>query len=167
MAKDSAGILMYRWHGPRIQVLLIHPGGPYWAQKDLGAWSIPKGEFGPGEHPLQAAKREFEEETGLHVDGRFVQLTPRRQSSGKLVHIWAVEGDCDAAAVVSNTFKMEWPPHSGRLQEFPEADRADWFGAGVAREKLHKGQIAFLDELEQRLAEADPKASLEMPGEDR
>lgn len=167
MAKESAGILMYRRRGPRIQVLLVHPGGPYWAQKDLGAWSIPKGEFDPGEHPLQAAKREFEEEMGLHVDGRFTQLTPRRQPGGKRIHIWAVEGDCDAAAVVSNTFKMEWPPRSGRLQEFPEADRAGWFDVGVAREKLHKGQIAFLDELEQRLAEADPKTSLEMSGEDR
>lgn len=167
MAKESAGILMYRWRGPRIQVLLIHPGGPYWAQKDLGAWSIPKGEFGPGEHPLQAARREFEEETGLHVDGRFMQLTPRRQPGGKLIHVWAVEGEFDAAAIVSNTFETEWPPRSGRLQKFPEADRAGWFDVGTAREKLHKGQVAFLDDFEQHLAEAALKAPLEMPGEDR
>lgn len=154
MGKASAGLLLYRRRGKQLQVLLVHPGGPFWLRREAGAWSIPKGEFEPGEHPFDAAKREFEEETGLRVEGAFLPLTPRKQPSGKMVHVWAVEGDCDATAIESNTFRMEWPPHSGRLQEFVEIDRADWFGIGAARQKLHRGQIGFLDELEQRLAAA-------------
>lgn len=154
MAKESAGVLMYRRRRGRLQVFLVHPGGPFWAGKDLGAWSIPKGEFGPGEDPLEAARREFEEETGMPVAGSFNRLTPRRQPSGKIVHAWAVEGDCDAAAIESNKFSMEWPPKSGRMREFPEVDSARWYDVGLARDKIHKGQIAFLDELEARLLTA-------------
>lgn len=128
--------------------MLVHPGGPFWAKKDLGAWSIPKGEFEEGDDPLETAKREFLEETGSPARGRFVALSPRKQKSGKLVHAWAVEGDLEAASIVSNTFSMEWPPRSGKQQEFPEVDRGEWFAMPVAREKLQEGQVGFLDELE-------------------
>jgi predicted NUDIX family NTP pyrophosphohydrolase len=148
MPKQSAGLLVHRRHGGRLQVLLVHPGGPLWAKKDAGAWSIPKGEFGPGEDPLAAARREVAEETGLAIAGEFVPLAPRKQPGGKVVHAWAVEGDCDPTAVRSNTFSMEWPPRSGRTREFPEIDRADWFDLDAAKEKIHKGQRGFLDELE-------------------
>ena len=147
MAKKSAGILMYRQQGSGLEVFLVHPGGPFWAQKDTGAWSIPKGEFAEGEDPLQAAKREFEEETGLHAEGDFVALTPLRQPGGKLVYAWAVRGNCDAKSIKSNTFAMEWPPRSGTHEEFPEVDRADWFGIPQATEKLLPGQRGFLEEL--------------------
>jgi len=129
-------------------VLLIHPGGPFWKGRDAGAWSIPKGELDEGEEPLAAARREFTEETGFVAAGAFVALTPRRQKSGKTIHAWAVEGDCDAAALKSNEFEMEWPPRSGRLARFPEADRAEWFPIAEARLKLIAGQLAFLDDLE-------------------
>jgi predicted NUDIX family NTP pyrophosphohydrolase len=130
-----------------MEVLLVHPGGPFWAKKDLGAWSVPKGEFPPGEDALVAARREFEEETGFAVDGRFIQLTPVKQSGGKLVQVWAVEGDCDASAVRSNTFSIEWPPRSGKEQQFPEIDRAEWFTIEAAKQKILKGQIPFIEEL--------------------
>jgi predicted NUDIX family NTP pyrophosphohydrolase len=146
MPKRSAGLLLYR-RRDGLEVFLVHPGGPFWAGKDAHAWSIPKGEIAEGEDPLQAARREFAEETGLAIDGRFVVLTPRRQPGGKIVHAWAVEADCDPAAVRSNSFTLEWPPRSGRMQEFPEIDRAAWFPLAVAREKSHKGQVALLDEL--------------------
>lgn len=152
MAKNSAGLLMFRRRGGIVELLLAHPGGPFWAKKDLGAWSIPKGEFDPPEDPLEAAKREFEEETGLTANGQFIPLTPLKQPGGKLVHIWAFEGDCDVSAIISNTFSIEWPPRSGRQQSFPEIDRAQWFSFDAAREKITKGQKGFIEELQQILA---------------
>ena len=151
MPKKSAGLLMYRRRSGMLEVFLVHPGGPFWSKKDAGAWSIPKGEYTAGEDPLEAAKREFQEETGFQASGEFVPLTPRKQPSGKIITAWAFEGDCDASAVKSNTFLMEWPPRSGRQQEFPEVDRADWFTIPVAREKIIKGQSGFLEELTQIL----------------
>ena len=151
MQKHSAGILLYRQREGRIEVLLVHPGGPFWRNRDKAAWSIPKGEFEPPELPLDAAKREVEEETGLRLDGPFIALTPRKQAGGKIVHAWAIGGDVDPAAIRSNHFEMEWPPRSGRMRRFPEIDRAAWFDLEEAREKIHKGQIAFLDELSVRL----------------
>ena len=147
MAKVSAGILLYRRQGGVLQVFLVHPGGPLWAKKDLGAWSIPKGEIDPGEDALSAARREFEEETGFPVSGNFIPLSPVRLKSGKVVHAWAVEGDCDPEVIRSNTFSMEWPPRSGRQQEFPEIDRALWFGLKEAKGKINKGQVPLLEEL--------------------
>jgi len=148
MAKISAGILMYRKRNGELQIFLVHPGGPLWAKKDLGAWSIPKGEIDPGEDPLSAAQREFEEETGINVSGRFIPLSPVKLKSGKVVQAWAVEGDDDPTLIRSNTFSMEWPPRSGRQQEFPEVDRAAWFGIGEAKEKINKGQSPLIEELE-------------------
>lgn len=148
MARHSAGLLMYRRRQGVLEVLLVHPGGPFWAGKDVGAWSIPKGEYDPGEDPLAAARREFREETGFSVAGEFIPLTPRKQPSGKIIEAWAVEGDCDAAAIRSNVFTLEWPPHSGRPQQFPEVDRAAWFSLDDAREKIIKGQVGFLEELQ-------------------
>ena len=148
--KRSAGILMYRRVKDELQVLLVHPGGPLWARKDEGVWTIPKGEF-ETEDALTAARREFEEETGTAVNGEFVTLTPCTQKSGKVVHAFAVEGDLDAAAIRSNTFRMEWPPHSGRTQEFPEVDRAQWFDLEEAANKINPAQRAFLLELVQKL----------------
>jgi predicted NUDIX family NTP pyrophosphohydrolase len=146
--KQSAGILLYRMHAGALEVFLVHPGGPFWARKDAGAWSIPKGEFEQGADPLETAKREFLEETGSPVDGKFIALAPLKQRSGKVVHAWAVEGNLDAASIRSNTFSMEWPPRSGRQQEFPEVDKGEWFAISGAREKLPEGQRGFLDELE-------------------
>ncbi len=145
--KQSAGILLYRWRAGELEVLLVHPGGPFWAKKDAGAWSIPKGEIAAGEEPLDVARREFLEETGSPVAGDFVALTSVVQRGGKGVQAWAVEGDFDVATLASNTFSMEWPPRSGRRREFPEVDRAEWFTLPVAREKLLEAQRAFLDEL--------------------
>ena len=144
----SAGILLYRFREGVLQVLLAHPGGPFWAKKDAGAWTIPKGEIGDSEEPLAAARRELREETGLDLDGEFIALAPVRQKSGKWVHAWALEGDCDAAAIRSNTFSVEWPPKSGKQREFPEIDRAAWFTIPEARQKILAAQAAFLDELE-------------------
>src|SRR5687767_7238285 len=145
--KRSAGILLYRLNAGDFEVLLVHPGGPFWARKDAGAWSIPKGEHDAGDaDPRACAVREFEEETGTAPDpAGLVPLGEVRQKGGKVVTAWAAEGDLDAAAVRSNTFEMEWPPRSGRRQEFPEIDRAGWFGADVAREKLIPAQTAFVD----------------------
>lgn len=151
MAKKSAGLLLYRTCNGLLEVLLVHPGGPFWARKDNGAWTIPKGEIGEDEEPLAAARREFTEETGVTVDGELTPLTPLKQPSGKVIHAWAVEGDCDAGKVVSNTFSMEYPPKSGKMQEFPEIDRAGWFDLPMARVKLIRGQLPFLDELENSL----------------
>ena len=148
MAKTSAGLLLYRRRDDRIEVLLVHPGGPFWARKDAGAWSIPKGEAAEGEDLLARAKQEFAEETGATAEGDFQPLKPVHQSGGKTVHAWAVEGDCDADAIRSNTFTLEWPPRSGRQQEFPEVDRAQWFDLAAAREKINKAQAALLDQLE-------------------
>ncbi len=151
MPKQSAGLLMYRRRGGALEVFLVHPGGPFWANKDAHAWSIPKGEFAPGEDPFAAAQRELTEETGLMAEGDFVPLTPLKQPSGKTVHAWAVEGDCDPAAIKSNSFSMEWPPRSGRMQDYPEVDRAAWFDLRTARVKLHKGQVSLIDQLESLL----------------
>lgn len=155
MAKISAGLLLYRMRGSAPEVFLVHPGGPFWAKKDAGAWSIPKGEAAPGEELLAAAKREFHEETGFGIDGNFHPLVGVRQPSGKHVYAWAVEADCDAEAVRSNTFEMEWPPRSGRKQEFPEVDRAAWLDMASARAKITKGQLGLLDQLERRLLGTD------------
>lgn len=151
MPRTSAGLLMYRKRQGHIEVFLIHPGGPFWKNKDEGAWSIPKGEF-TDESPLDAARREFREETGFTTSGDFRALTPVRQAGGKIVHAWIVEGDCDAGALRSNTFTVEWPPRSGRRQAFPEADRAAWYTLAEARVKILKSQRPLLDQLEQVLA---------------
>ena len=146
-SKKSAGLLLYRGRNSTLEVFLVHPGGPFWAKKDEGAWSIPKGEIAEDEDPLPAAKREFYEETGVQIDGQFIALTPVKQAGGKTVYAWAVEADCDAGAIKSNTFSMEWPPRSGKKQEFPEADRASWFSLDEAKKKILKGQLNFMDEL--------------------
>ena len=142
---------MYRKKAGELQVLLVHPGGPFWKNKDLGAWSIPKGELAKDEEPLSAAIREFKEETGIDVDGKFLSLSPIRQKSGKTVLAWAVEGNLDAAAIVSNTFSFEWPPKSGRWQEIPEVDKAGWFTLEEAAEKINVAQAALLVELGAKL----------------
>ena len=149
MPKLSAGLLMYRLSNSQLEVLLVHPGGPFWKNKDAGAWSIPKGEVDPGEDLLAAAQREFQEELGIHPTGKFVPLYPVKQKNGKTVHAWAVLGDCDPAAIKSNTFTMEWPPKSGRQTEFPEVDRAQFFDLPIARKKINPAQAAFLDQLQQ------------------
>ncbi len=148
MVKHSAGLLLYRVRGGALEVFLVHPGGPFWSRKDLGVWSIPKGEIDEGEDPLEAARREFGEETGFRPDDMFRELAPVRQRSGKVVLAWAVEGDCDPAALRSNTFEMEWPPRSGLRQEFPEVDRAGWFSIPEAMEKILDGQRPLLAQLE-------------------
>jgi len=152
VAQRSAGILLYRVAGGAPEVLLVHPGGPYWARKDAGAWSIPKGEYEDGEDPQSCALREFEEETGVELPpGELAELGSVKQKSGKVVTAWAAEGDLDAGAVTSNTFTMEWPPRSGTTAEFPEIDRAGWFEIETAREKLVPAQTEFLDRLLERL----------------
>lgn len=154
MPKLSAGLLLYRRRDSDLEVFLVHPGGPFWQKKDRGAWSIPKGEYMPGSDALSAARREFEEETGFAPPaGAMIPLGDVRLASGKVVTAWAVEGNCDASAIRSNTFSMEWPPRSGTMQEFTEVDRAAWFPPGEAREKLHPAQTAFLDRLVQCVAE--------------
>lgn len=147
MARQSAGLLLFRRSSRGAEVLFVHPGGPLWARRDAGAWSIPKGEFQQGEDPLVAARREFEEETGQRPAGRAIPVGALRQPGGKTVHAWAVEGDCDPGLLPSNTFSMEWPPRSGRFQDFPEVDRAAWFSLEEARPRILKGQIGFLDRL--------------------
>jgi predicted NUDIX family NTP pyrophosphohydrolase len=148
----SAGILLYRLRGGEPEVLIVHPGGPFWARKDAGAWSIPKGEYDDAEDAQACALREFEEETGTALSPEeLVELGQVRLKSGKQVTAWAVEGDLDADAIVSNTFEMEWPPRSGRRQEYPEVDRAGWFSLDDASEKLNPAQVAFLDRLRDRL----------------
>jgi predicted NUDIX family NTP pyrophosphohydrolase len=150
----SAGVLLYRWREGRLEVLLVHPGGPFWARKDDGAWSIPKGEFGAGETPEVAARREFTEETGAELPASLLPLPPVAQSSRKIVHAFAAEGDLDPAAVRSNDVSLEWPPHSGRTATFPEIDRAAWFAIGDARRKILAGQRALIDALCARLEAA-------------
>ena len=151
MAKESAGIVLYRYRDSTLEIFLVHPGGPFWKNKDSGAWSIPKGEFDLREDPLQAARREFHEETGCSVDGSFIALGPVRQAGGKIVHAWAVEGDCEAESISSNSFTIEWPPRSRQRKEFPEVDRAGWFSLQLAREKILKGQLMLLDKLQRIL----------------
>ena len=157
--KRSAGILIYRLRERGLEVFLVHPGGPFWAKKDEGAWSLPKGEFEEDENPLDAARREFMEETGFVVEGQFVELQPVKQPSGKVVYAFAVEGDCDPALVRSNTFTMEWPPGSGRIGEFPEVDRAAWLTIHEASVKLLKGQHPILLQLVRLLGEELPTPS--------
>jgi predicted NUDIX family NTP pyrophosphohydrolase len=147
MAKKSAGLLLFRQGAEGLEVLLVHPGGPFWARKDEGAWSIPKGEFVEPEDPLTAAIREFEEETDARPAGEFLPLEPLKQPGGKLIYAWALRSDFDPASLKSNTFSMEWPPRSGQHQEFPEVDRAAWFRLDEARRKILPGQAGFLDQL--------------------
>lgn len=150
----AAGLLMFRRGQHGIEVLLVHPGGPLWENRDLGAWTMPKGMFDPAEEtPLEAAKREFTEETGFSANAAFLDLGSIVQPSGKTVHAFAVEGDADAAAARSNTFEMEWPPRSGSRQEFPEVDRAQWFALDEARRKLLKGQVGFVGRLAAKLGD--------------
>lgn len=151
MAKTSAGLLMYRRRHEAIEVFLAHPGGPFWSKKDLGAWSIPKGEYRPDEDPLSAAKREFTEETGVQPGKGFIELTPIKQG-GKVVRAWAFEGDADPTAITSNSFSLEWPPRSGRQQTFPEVDRAAWFSFEEATQRILKGQVPLLVELQRLLS---------------
>ena len=148
MPRTSAGLLMYRIKDGAVEVLLAHPGGPFFVHKDDGSWSIPKGEPDAGEDLLLTAQREFEEETGLKAAGPFVPLRPIQQKGGKVVYAWAFEGDCDPAALKSNRFTMEWPPHSGRQTEFPEMDRAEFFDLAAARRKIKAGQEGLIDELD-------------------
>jgi len=157
MPKRSAGVLLYRRTRTGHEVLLVHPGGPFWARRDEGAWSIPKGEVAAGEEALAAARRELDEETGfrLGAEARFVALGSFRQSAAKTVEVWAVEGDVDPAALVSGTFSMEWPPRSGQTREFPEVDRVAWFRPGEAVQKIVKGQAPILAALEARLNARD------------
>jgi predicted NUDIX family NTP pyrophosphohydrolase len=150
MAKLSAGILMYRGQGPALELLLVHPGGPFWAKKDRGAWSIPKGEYTEGEDPLACAIREFAEELGRPAVTRpaaLFSLGELRQPSRKVIAAFALEGDFDPAMLKSNEFEMEWPPKSGQMQSFPEVDRAAWFAPDAARKKIHPGQAPFIDRL--------------------
>jgi len=155
MSKQSAGILLYKKVNKQILVLLVHPGGSFWAKKDLGAWSLPKGEFGEDENKLLAAKREFKEETGFDLDTDmdvdFLELMPIKQKSGKTIYTFAVEGDLDVAKIKSNTFEIEWPPRSGKKELFPEVDKAEWFTLSEAKQKIIPGQVGFLDELIKKL----------------
>lgn len=151
--KLSAGILLYRKSVGRLEVFLVHPGGPFWAKKNAGAWSIPKGEYLEGEDPESVARREFAEETGCELTGSMQPFTPLKQPSGKVISAWAVEGDLDVATLKSNTFALEWPPRSGTIQHFPEVDRGAWFDLPTARDKLLAGQRPFLDQLSRFLTE--------------
>ena len=151
MPRTSAGIALYRRAGDGIELFLAHPGGPFWRNKDDGAWTFPKGEYTVDEDPLVAARREFREEIGLDLDGEFIDLGAVKQSGGKIVRVFAAEGDCDPAAIRSNTFKQVWPPKSGRYVEFPEVDRAGWFAPADARRKLLSAQAEFVDRLCDRL----------------
>jgi predicted NUDIX family NTP pyrophosphohydrolase len=155
MAKRSAGLLMYRWRNGQLEVFLVHPGGPFWAKKDLGAWSISKGEYIEGELPLDAAKREFQEETGFAAQGTFLELGAVQQAGGKVVSAWAFEGDCDPGGLVSNRCQVEWPPRSGRMIEIAEVDRGGWFSLAAARERILKSQAPFLDRLSLMLNPAE------------
>lgn len=152
MPARSAGLLMYRRTDSALEVFLVHPGGPFWAHKDYGAWTIPKGEIGPHEEPLSAAKREFLEETGVAPEGPFLELTPIRQRGGKVVQAWAFEGTCDPDGITSNTIELEWPPRSGRRRQYPEIDRAAFYSVKQALRKINSAQVALIDELVSRLA---------------
>jgi len=155
MAKKSAGIILYRYQASILQVLLVHPGGPFWANKDVGVWSIPKGEFDETESPFDAALREVKEETGLLLDGNFTALQPVKQKSGKLVYAWALQKDIDATQIKSNSFQMEWPPKSGKQQSFPEVNAAAWFSIEEAAEKILSGQLPLLQQLQQKFNRQD------------
>ena len=151
MGKKSSGILLYRLTNSSVEVFLVHPGGPFWARKDLHSWSIPKGEFTDEESPLSAAIREFEEETGIHLNSNFTELTPVIQKGGKKVYCFSCEGNIDTDKIRSNTFEMEWPPKSGKKQFFPEIDRGEWFDVAAGKLKIIEAQAAFIDELAERL----------------
>jgi predicted NUDIX family NTP pyrophosphohydrolase len=151
VAKQSAGILLYKVLKKELYVFLVHPGGPFFAKKDLGAWSIPKGEFNDGEDPLTVARREFYEETGVQIEGDFTELSPIKQKSGKKVFAWAVEGEIDSGIIKSNTFDLEWPPRSNKLQSFPEIDRGEWFSLSTAKAKINDRQAALIDQLAEML----------------
>jgi predicted NUDIX family NTP pyrophosphohydrolase len=153
MPRRSAGLLLYRRGAGEPEVFLVHPGGPFWVRKDDGAWSIPKGEYEPGEDALAAARREMAEETGLRPEGTFISLGAFRQSANKTVDVWAVEGEANPARIESNTFQMEWPPRSGRMQDFPEVDRAGWFAPDAAMRKILKGQGQVLEAFYRLLSE--------------
>lgn len=165
MAKQSAGLLLYKRNGKDLQVLLVHPGGPFWAKKDTASWSIPKGEFIEGEDPQAAAQREFREELGLTPpEGQTIDLGSATQSSGKVIYIWAQESDLDISTMKSNTFEMQWPPKSGQMQRFPEADKAAWLTLGEAKVKIIKGQVPFLERLAEQLGQKiDSEPSGEQP----
>jgi predicted NUDIX family NTP pyrophosphohydrolase len=150
MARKSAGLLLYRNVSGSLEVFLVHPGGPFWTKKDEGAWSIPKGEIAEGEDALEAAKREFREETGFATDGTFEALEPVKQAGGKTVYAWSIESDVEASAIRSNTFSMEWPPRSGEMREFAEVDRGGWFELAAARTKILKGQMPLLEQLHKK-----------------
>jgi predicted NUDIX family NTP pyrophosphohydrolase len=158
MPKKSAGLLMYRMRDGALEVLLVHPGGPFWARKDAGAWFIPKGEAAPGEDDAAAAIREFTEETGLKPHGPYLALGAVQHKSGKVVTAWAFEGDCDPLTLASNTFSIEWPPHSGKQREFPEIDRAAFFTIMDAKEKMHTAEFEFVSRLESILSDHAPRA---------
>lgn len=153
MAKESAGLLLFRKHQATIEFLLVHPGGPFWKNKDAGAWSIPKGEVQAGEDPLSAAQREFAEEIGFKPAGPFIPLSPIQQKAGKIVRAWAVGGDWDPSRLKSNTFSIEWPPRSGKRQEFPEADQAAFFDLHQARTKINPAQLPLLEELVRQMTD--------------
>lgn len=154
MAKTSAGLILYRMQSGQLEVLLVHPGGPFWGKKDEGAWFVPKGELNVGEEPLAGAKREFEEETGLKPEGEFLALGSVKQKSGKTIVAWAFEGDCDPSSIKSNTFSIEWPPKSGRQQEFPEIDRAGFFTVPQAKAKMHPVEYPLVLRLHELLGDA-------------
>jgi predicted NUDIX family NTP pyrophosphohydrolase len=159
MAKQSAGLLVFRIKNIVPEILIVHPGGPFWAKKDVESWSIPKGEFETGETPLDAALREFREEIGEEITGDFIPLTPVKMSSGKIIHAFAIEHDFDISNAKSNTFTLEWPPKSGKYQEFPEIDKFAWFDFETSRIKLSKAQHAFVEELKNLLSRrSDEKA---------
>jgi len=151
MSKKSAGILLYRFKNKNLEFLLVHPGGPFWKNKDEGAWSIPKGEFDDDEKPLEAAIRELKEETGIVLKGDFIELTPVKQKSGKLVYAFAKEHDLDPSQIKSNEFEMEWPPKSGKKKMFPEIDKAEWFDKKIAKEKIITAQLSLVEELDSKL----------------
>lgn len=150
MPPKSAGILLFRKSSRSTEVFLVHPGGPFWAKKDLQAWSLPKGEFHEQEDPLEAARREFFEETGMNPEGNFLELTPVRMKSGKWLYAWALEGEINPAEIRSNTFEIEWPPHSGKKQSFPEVDKGAWFDLRLAKEKISPSQLPFLQEFAEK-----------------
>jgi len=147
VTRQSAGVLLYRLKNKALEVLLVHPGGPFWKNKDAGSWSIPKGEFLPGENALDAAKRELQEEIGIAFDGHFIELSPVKQKSGKFVYAWALEADIDPHNIHSNNFEIEWPPRSGKIQQFPEIDKGEWFSASEGKQKIIGAQSVLIDEL--------------------
>ncbi len=149
--KKSAGILLFKSVNNQLEIFLVHPGGPFWKNKDLGSWSIPKGEYPDGENPLEAAKREFQEETGTMLSGNFIELNPVKLKSGKLIHAWALQSDIDAATITSNEFEMEWPPKSGKIKRFPEVDRGEWFTFETAVKKVNPAQVGLIEQLQKLL----------------